>query len=233
MSRSISASWDSLLVAACELPADLAECELAGRALNFAEGEGGGFDADFVGGERGVFGFDFAGGEVGGFAELVGLLAELGGLAEVVLAGLAGVVLAGLAGVVLVRRDADAGVVVVGFAGVVGFTFELDVVLAGVGLEELGVGETDGRDEGRLGALKRAARAACCCFLSMSGPACSGAIGVGVGQEREITLAAIPSAQARLGKLPSVWDLALGAGCATSLRVESFQLPATGVKGII
>jgi hypothetical protein len=36
-------------------------------------------------------------------------------------------------------------------------------------LVELGVGEMDGRDDWRLGALRRSARAACCCFrLSMS-----------------------------------------------------------------
>lgn len=146
----ISASWDSLIEATCELP------------------------PAFNAGEVGV---------LGAVVELVGRVAELGGLA--------GVVLAGLAGVVLVRLEADEVVEVVDLAGVLGFGVAVFGLGAAVleGFAVLGlvvvvvvleVGEMEGRDEGRLGALRRAAKAACCCFLSIAEPACvSTAIGVG------------------------------------------------------
>jgi hypothetical protein len=95
-------------------------------------------------------------------------------LARVGVDGFAGVL--GRTGKVLVRlpeaavadfagAPPDLAGVVVGVLAVEGV---LGLATPGM-LVELGVGEMDGRDDWRLGALRRSARAACCCFrLSMS-----------------------------------------------------------------
>lgn len=135
----------------------------------------------------------------GGVAELAGFEGDLIGevaegrillrFAVVELGAFAGVL--GRTGKVLVRLPDEVVVdfpsVLPGLAGaVVGVVVDLEVVEAFAGVlgfapagvfavlelvftpEELSVGEMEGR-EGRRGALRRSARAACCCFrLSMS-----------------------------------------------------------------
>lgn len=118
-----------------------------------------GFVGDFVGGvvvcPVGAILLRFAGVVVDAFAGVLGRTGRvLVRLPDVAVADFAGAPPA-LAGVV---------VEVLAVEGVLG--------LAALGLftlVELGVGEMDGRDDWRLGALRRSARAACCCFrLSMS-----------------------------------------------------------------
>lgn len=121
----------------------------------------------------------FLGDLVASLAGEVGVAAEgrmLFRLPVVELVCFAGVL--GRAGMVLVRLPEVAvevfprtlpglAVVVLGaLAGVLGFALVELTVLAVLGLVvELGVGDREGRDEGRRGALRRSTSAACCCCL--------------------------------------------------------------------
>lgn len=169
LSSEISAWWDSLSFEAGDLGVFAEELELVGRG---GVPELAGFEGDLIGEEAGgKMLLRFAVVELAAFAGVLGrtgkVLVRLPDAAVVdfpsAVPGLTGAVV----GVVVDLEVVEAFAGVLGFAPVEAVAF--GTLVLGLAPEELGVGEMEGLDEGRRGALRRSARAACCCFrLSMS-----------------------------------------------------------------